>query len=438
MSHAGSVSTVTPPAPTQRGRPQRVETPADPFADMIPQENTRNPASAPGQSVSESSRAAGSGADTGRAPREATDGSASRTEDNAKEDRTASDATATPAGGPSAPVPVPLPQGLSAATADIAPDGDAADPSHAEAALADEAADGAASDPDGSPATALPAAPLLATAGAPAAPTADTARTLSEASLPEASLPETAGLAPAPHRPHAGPEAHEAGPSTAESGAEGTTADADSAATPAKSFADIFEQASQPDVARTSHGQPGQTGQVTQFTALTTPASQGDSAAPVPTATAAPQPAPGPAVPVAGVPFEIAARAKDGTNRFEIRLDPPELGRIDVRLEVDRHGHVTSRLMVERPETLDLLRRDAQTLERALQDSGLKTGDGSLQFSLRDQGGGQAGQNGPHHQGPGHDLRTRVLSDPDIVPPDLAGAAYGRALRGGDGIDIRV
>jgi len=402
---------------------------------MIPQENTRNSASAPGQSVSESLRGAGSGADT--APREATDGAASRTEDNAKEDRTASDATATPAGDPSVPVPVPLQQGLSAATADIAPEGDAADPSHAEAALADEAADGAASDPDGASAAALPAAPLPATAGAPAAPTADTARNLSEASLSEASLPETAGLAPAPHRPDAGPEDHEAGPSTAESGAEGTTADADSAATLAKSFADIFEQASQPDVARTTHGQPGQTGQAAQLTALTPTASQSDSAAPVPTATAA-QPAPGPAVPVAGVPFEIAARAKDGTNRFEIRLDPPELGRIDVRLEVDRHGHVTSRLMVERPETLDLLRRDAQTLERALQDSGLKTGDGSLQFSLRDQGGGQAGQNGPHHQGPGHDLRTMVLSDPDIMPPDPAGAAYGRALRGGDGIDIRV
>ena len=37
-------------------------------------------------------------------------------------------------------------------------------------------------------------------------------------------------------------------------------------------------------------------------------------------------------------------RADAGIKRFEIRLDPPELGRIDVRLDVDRDGKVTSHL----------------------------------------------------------------------------------------------
>ena len=41
------------------------------------------------------------------------------------------------------------------------------------------------------------------------------------------------------------------------------------------------------------------------------------------------------AVPVAGLAVEIVARAQDGLRRFDIRLDPPELGRIDVRLDVD-------------------------------------------------------------------------------------------------------
>ena len=52
----------------------------------------------------------------------------------------------------------------------------------------------------------------------------------------------------------------------------------------------------------------------------------------------------------------IAAQAQSGKSRFEIRLDPPELGRIDVQLNVDSSGNVSSRLVVERPETLDLLR----------------------------------------------------------------------------------
>jgi chemotaxis protein MotD len=92
------------------------------------------------------------------------------------------------------------------------------------------------------------------------------------------------------------------------------------------------------------------------------------------------------AIPIASVAVEIAARAQAGNNRFEIRLDPPELGRIDVTLDVDRHGNVTSHLVVERSQTLDLLRRDAPQLERALNDAGLKTGDNAMQFSLRDQG----------------------------------------------------
>ena len=74
-----------------------------------------------------------------------------------------------------------------------------------------------------------------------------------------------------------------------------------------------------------------------------------------------------------------------GKSRFEIRLDPAELGRIDVRIDVDRNGQVTSHLTVEKPETLAMLRQDAPQLQRALNDAGLKTGDGGLQFSLRDQ-----------------------------------------------------
>ena len=96
------------------------------------------------------------------------------------------------------------------------------------------------------------------------------------------------------------------------------------------------------------------------------------------------------AVPIAGLAVEIASHALGGKNRFEIRLDPPELGRIDVRLDVDRDGKVTSRLVVDRPETLDILRRDAPALERSLQQAGLKTADDALQFSLRDQGAAPA------------------------------------------------
>ena len=84
------------------------------------------------------------------------------------------------------------------------------------------------------------------------------------------------------------------------------------------------------------------------------------------------------AVPLSGLAMEIAASAKSGKSRFEIRLDPAELGRIDVRIDVDRNGQVTSHLTVDRPETLSMLRQDANQLQRALDNAGLSTGNGGL------------------------------------------------------------
>ncbi len=141
-----------------------------------------------------------------------------------------------------------------------------------------------------------------------------------------------------------------------------------------------------------------------------------------------------PAVPIIGLAAEIAARALDGKRRFEIRLDPPELGRIDVRLDVGKDGRVTSRLVVERAETLDLLRRDAPNLERALEAAGLRPNDSGLQFSLRDQSQGGAW--------PRFDDMPRpamlILPDGDIAVHEAVRRGYG-VLRGfGGGVDIRV
>jgi flagellar hook-length control protein FliK len=139
------------------------------------------------------------------------------------------------------------------------------------------------------------------------------------------------------------------------------------------------------------------------------------------------------AVSIAGVAVEIAAHARDGKNHFEIRLDPPELGRIDVRLHIDHDGQVTSHLRVDRTETLDLLRRDAPALEKALQDAGLKTADSGLQFSLRHQNSSQQNQG---HEPPPTSAR--------LVLPDEASATaetrrhYGRLAGLGGGVDITV
>ncbi len=138
-------------------------------------------------------------------------------------------------------------------------------------------------------------------------------------------------------------------------------------------------------------------------------------------------------VPLEALAVNIAARASSGRTQFDVQLDPAELGRIDVRISVDRHGQVTSHLAVERPDTLDMLRRDASSLQRALDDAGLKTGDGGLQFSLRQQ----TSQDGQQDQSGRGGARV-LVADEEAVRVETAGRTYGRAMAANGGLDIRV
>ena len=140
-------------------------------------------------------------------------------------------------------------------------------------------------------------------------------------------------------------------------------------------------------------------------------------------------------VPLKDLAVEIAVTAAAGNSRFNIRLDPAELGRIDVQMDVDKHGRVTSHLTVERPETLAMLRQDAPQLQRALEQAGLKTGDGGLQFSLRDD---QSSKNQGNEQEAGRNSQRLVISEDETIPAVAASRGYGRMLGAASGVDISI
>jgi flagellar hook-length control protein FliK len=92
------------------------------------------------------------------------------------------------------------------------------------------------------------------------------------------------------------------------------------------------------------------------------------------------------------VSIQIAKSARNGAREFTIRLDPPDMGRVDVRMNISASGHLQAYITADRQDTLDLMQRDARLLERGFQDAGLKADTGSLNFSLRDNQAGQGGQ----------------------------------------------
>ena len=86
---------------------------------------------------------------------------------------------------------------------------------------------------------------------------------------------------------------------------------------------------------------------------------------------------------------------------ISLRLDPPGLGRVEVEMTFAKDKTMKAVVIAEKPETYMMLQRDAQVLERALQDAGLDA-DSGLSFELAQDGSFFDDHNqrgGGHNQG---------------------------------------
>ncbi|KQO05273.1 flagellar hook-length control protein FliK [Sphingomonas sp. Leaf242] len=84
----------------------------------------------------------------------------------------------------------------------------------------------------------------------------------------------------------------------------------------------------------------------------------------------------------------------DGGEAMTVRLDPRDLGRIEVRMHFDDDGVLRAVVSADNPASLDLLRRDSADLNRALGDAGVRADQQSLRFDTRAGTGGGTGSGG--------------------------------------------
>jgi flagellar hook-length control protein FliK len=135
---------------------------------------------------------------------------------------------------------------------------------------------------------------------------------------------------------------------------------------------------------------------------------------------------------VPALAVEIAAKSQSGAKQFDIRLDPPELGRVEVRLSIDATGKASAHLSADRPETLNLLQKDAPVLTRALREAGLDVSQDGLNFSLRQQAdGGNANNGGRRGSSRAFSLTATAAIDATATTAAYRGRSDGR-------LDIRV
>lgn len=84
---------------------------------------------------------------------------------------------------------------------------------------------------------------------------------------------------------------------------------------------------------------------------------------------------------------------KDGTTKsIEIRLDPAELGQVDIKLETGHDGKLKAVVSADNADAFELLKKDGGALEAALREAGVELEEGALTFALNDSGAGQSNQ----------------------------------------------
>ncbi|HBZ42562.1 MAG TPA: hypothetical protein DEO85_00535 [Maritimibacter sp.] len=132
---------------------------------------------------------------------------------------------------------------------------------------------------------------------------------------------------------------------------------------------------------------------------------------------------------VAGQIADVVRTGGDG--KIEVTLRPEELGRLSLTLSNDgRAMHVT--LAADRPETLDLVRRNIDLLERELLDLGFDT----LNFDFSDTPGGRPDRDPPGTMVPDPGTMAQTTNN---MPPTPHMTASGQSARASSsGVDLRL
>ncbi len=363
-----SLNASLPSAPSLQKLPGKTV----PIAAAPPQKLVAAQAS-PGSQPAPTPKAVSAESDTAAAP-PATPGTASRPGAAPQKRAAAPDAVAPQAVAAAAP---PCPP--AAAASPPPPAGSAADPSDA-----DDPLPGTEATQSGSRAAARahadqPEAANAAEPGSPPTPAQQNFLATATAELDDRDVP-----APPDHvaGTSTGPTPHPAGkaaatPAAAPSAAAARPSAKQAAAATPSATAGFGGLAVAPDATAASAPSAASDPSLTPAAAASAAAAPAGAAAPAPSAAATADPPPAPAAPAPPAPDQVAQAAAalhvgaDGTSHVTIRLDPGELGQVQIRISRAQDGTSSVNVAVERPETLATLQGDLAHLHQALDRAGV-------------------------------------------------------------------
>jgi flagellar hook-length control protein FliK len=135
-----------------------------------------------------------------------------------------------------------------------------------------------------------------------------------------------------------------------------------------------------------------------------------------------------PAMPAAQIAPTLLTLAKtaDGNQQVTVRLNPIELGMVQIRLDRAPSGTTHVQIVADRPETLQALQRDQPALHRTLDEAGIPGAGRTIAFHNAHSEPSASGSNGsPQGSSPPHSSAGRSASS------GPGGSSGGASSRGG-------
>lgn len=134
------------------------------------------------------------------------------------------------------------------------------------------------------------------------------------------------------------------------------------------------------------------------------------------------------------VKVNITKSAVKGVDKVEIQLKPEDLGHIEVKMQIGKDGKLQAHIIASRPETAEMLQKDISGLQKAFNDAGFQTDEGSLSFSFRNEGQ----SNGEQERNNLRNFIGQALEQETAMDTAVNDMLYSGNLNGTNGLNIRV
>lgn len=116
----------------------------------------------------------------------------------------------------------------------------------------------------------------------------------------------------------------------------------------------------------------------------------------------------------------MVKKFQNGDKKFFVRLDPPELGKVEVELKISADNKVSAILKTENPQALNELMKGARDLVNSLNQAGFDLTENDLSFSLNSNGNQNPNSQNPQAEEKSMGKVINLQNQKEEIQPDIA------------------